>query len=183
MENFVHNAIGIVAGIVILLSSFVSHVPAQISNYLNQFSYKPVKTKIVSIYRGTHPIKKATPGGSLAFETELDNTLTKTDYLSGSIASKPGILPEISCTIKLKHELFPEILGEEKTSKVEPIKLSEMIMLSVNTSTTVGKILNIKEDEITLSLNFPIVPIKGNSVGLARNIHNHWRLIGFGEIV
>ena len=41
MENFVHNAIGIVAGIVILLSSFVSHVPAQISNYLNQFSYKP----------------------------------------------------------------------------------------------------------------------------------------------
>jgi len=178
---------GVIAGVlkkgILNLGDEIEVKPGIEEKRANQISYKPVKTKIVSIYRGTHPIKKATPGGSLAFETELDNTLTKTDYLSGSIASKPGILPEISCTIKLKHELFPEILGEEKTSKVEPIKLSEMIMLSVNTATTVGKISNIKEDEITLSLNFPIVPIKGNSVGLARNIHNHWRLIGFGEII
>ena len=43
--------------------------------------------------------------------------------------------------------------------------------------------LNENNNEIEFSLNLPIVPIKGNSVGLARNIHSHWRLIGFGEIL
>ena len=58
-----------------------------------------------------------------------------------------------------------------------------MIMLSINTTTTVGKIEKIKGKEIELGLKIPVVPIKGDSVGLARNIHGHWRLIGFGEIL
>lgn len=149
----------------------------------NQYFYKTIKTKIVSIYRGSMPIREATPGGSLAFETELDNVLTKTDALSGNIASIPGTLPDTSSTIKITYELFKELVGEEQTVKIEDLKPSEMIMLSVNTTTTVGKILKIKKNEIELSLRIPIVPIKGDSVGLARNIHNHWRLIGFGEIV
>ena len=87
----------------------------------NQFTYHPVKTKIKSIYRGQHSIKEATPGGSLAFETELDNTLSKTDSLSGNIASKPGVLPDISETIKIKYTLFDEILGEEENKKIEEL--------------------------------------------------------------
>ena len=41
----------------------------------------------------------------------------------------------------------------------------------------------IKGDRAELSLKIPVVPLKGESIGLARNIHNHWRLIGFAEIV
>jgi translation initiation factor 2 subunit 3 len=149
----------------------------------NQFTYHPVKTKIKSIYRGQHSIKEATPGGSLAFETELDNTLSKTDSLSGNIASKPGVLPDISETIKIKYTLFDEILGEEENKKIEELKPSELIMLSINTTTTVGKIDKINKDEIKLSLKIPVVPIPGDSVGLARNVNGHWRLIGFGEII
>ncbi|MGA1865177.1 MAG: hypothetical protein ACMUHX_08950 [bacterium] len=87
--------------------------------------------------------------------------------------------------IKLKYYLFPEVLGEEKISKIEPLKLSELIMLSVNTTTTVGTIKKINEklSEADMILKIPIVPIKGESVGLARNIHGHWRLIGFAEIL
>ena len=149
----------------------------------NQISYKSLKTKITSIFRGSTPLKQATPGGSLAFETELDNILTKTDSLSGNIASTPNTLPEISNTIKIKYELFKELVGEEKSIKIENLKYSEMLMLSINTTTTVGKIIKIKDDKLTLSLKIPIVPIKKDSVGLARNIHGHWRLIGFGEII
>jgi len=32
-------------------------------------------------------------------------------------------------------------------------------------------------------LNIPIIALKGDNVGVARNINGHWRLIGFGEIV
>ncbi len=178
---------GVLAGIlkkgILKLGDEIEIKPGITEKHANQISYKPIKTKIVSIYRGNYPIKQATPGGSLAFETELDNILTKTDSLSGCIASKPNKLPEITDTIKLRYELFPEVLGEEKKTKVENLKPSEMLMLSINTTTTVGKIKKIKANEIELSLKIPIVPIKGDSVGLARNIHNHWRLIGFGEIL
>ena len=93
------------------------------------------------------------------------------------------MLSEISDNVKLQYKLFPEVLGEEITSKIENLKLSEIIILSVNTTTTVGQIKKIDKNTIELLLRIPIIPLKGDSVGIARNIHNHWRLIGFGEII
>jgi|TARA_B100001971_G_scaffold117309_1_gene108014 translation initiation factor 2 subunit 3 len=157
--------------------------PGVMEKHANQVSYKTLKTKIIGIYRGDHSIKEAGPGGSLAFETELDNTLTKTDSLSGSIASRVGKLPEISEKVKIKYELFDNVLGEEEVSEVGDLVMSENLMLSINTTITVGKIEKLSKGEIELGLKISIVPIKGDSVGLARNINGHWRLIGLGEIV
>ena len=85
--------------------------------------------------------------------------------------------------IKIKFALFPDVFGSGTPMKVEPIKASEMLMLSVNTSVTVGVVKKIKNDELDLSLKIPIVPQKGDNLGIARNINNHWRLIGYGEIL
>ncbi|MEK6848022.1 MAG: translation initiation factor IF-2 subunit gamma, partial [Nanoarchaeota archaeon] len=74
------------------------------------------------------------------------------------------------------------VLGPEKHQKIEPIKMTEMLMLSVNTAITVGIVKKIKNNELELSLKIPIVPFKGENVGIARNISGHWRLVGFGEI-
>ena len=46
--------------------------------------------------KGEHQVKIATPGGSLAIETELDPSLTKADALSGGVASLENSLPEIT---------------------------------------------------------------------------------------
>jgi translation initiation factor 2 subunit 3 len=212
---------GVIAGIlkkgILKINDEIEIKPGISEKHQNQMIYKPIKTKIISIYRGTHPIKQATPGGSLAFETELDNVLTKTDFLSGNIASIPNALPEKSDKIKIRFELFPEVvgeaeegklklqelkipdsaqkskfltpqetegvLGEEDKMKIDPLKSSENIMLSVSTTITIGQILKIKDNEIEFLLKIPIIPIKGDSIGLARNIHGHWRLIGYGEIL
>jgi len=107
----------------------------------------------------------------------------KTDILSGCVASTFGNLPEITSSIKLKHTLFKEIFGLGEHQSIEPIKPSETLMLSVNTSTTVGIAKKINKDEIELSLKIPVVPFKGDNVGIARNINNHWRLIGYGEVI
>jgi translation initiation factor 2 gamma subunit (eIF-2gamma) len=58
-------------------------------------------------------------------------------------------------------------------------------MLSINTATTVGMVVKIKDKSKTaeLSLKIPIVPFKGDRIGLARNYKGHWRLIGWGEII
>ena len=178
---------GVIAGILkkgkIKIGDEIEIKPGISEKQANQVSYKTIKTKIISIYRGTYSIKEATPGGSLAFETELDNILTKSDSLSGCIAGSPGSLPQNSYTIKMKYNLFKEVLGISEKKDIEDLKLSEMIMLSINTTTTVGKIQKKKNNDIELMLRIPVVPIKGDSVGIARNIGGHWRLIGFGEIL
>ena len=55
-------------------------------------------------------------------------------------------------------------------------------MLSINTSVTVGTISKLSKEEAEISLKIPIVPFKEDKVGIARNVNNHWRLIGYGEI-
>ena len=148
----------------------------------NQYYYKTVKSKIVSMQKGPYQIETATPGGSLAVETELDPSLTRADALSGCIASLEGELPEISSDIQIKFELFDEVFGTEEHGKVENIKPSELLMLSINTTITVGQVKKVKDNVAEMSLKIPIVPLKGESVGIARNIKGHWRLVGFGEI-
>ena len=74
-------------------------------------------------------------------------------------------------------------MGTEESKKVEPIKVKEMLMLNINTTTSVGIVEKIKGNYLELNLNIPVLPIIGNNVGIARNINGHWRLIGFGEIV
>lgn len=149
----------------------------------NQINYKTVNSKITSIMRGNEKLKEARPGGTIAIETELDTALTKSDALSGCICSLEGNLPEITENINIKFNLFEEVFGTEKHEKVSELKVSEILMLSINTSTTVGTIKKIKGNEIEVLLKIPVVPLKDDPVGIARNISGHWRLIGLGKII
>ena len=149
----------------------------------NQYLYKTIKTKILSIRKGSKEVDEISPGASISIETELDPFLTKADSLTGCIASKEGILPEISYGIKIKANLFKEISGTSEHQKTEAIKMNEMLMLSVNTTITVGIVEKIKNEEVNLRLNIPIVALQGENIGIARNVGGHWRLIGWGEII
>jgi translation initiation factor 2 subunit 3 len=157
--------------------------PGLSSKKANQFTFQTITTKIISLHKGNESVKEVLPGASIAIETELDMFLTKTDSLTGCIVSKKGVLPEIVYKINIKAKLFEEVLGISDHKDVEPIKLHDMLMLSVNTTITVGTVAKMSGDEVELSLNIPIVALKGDNVGIARNIDNHWRLIGFGEIL
>ena len=145
--------------------------------------YETVKTKIHAIYKGSYRVKEATPGGSLALETELDPMLTKADTLAGTVAGLSGKLPEIKEKIKIRFELFKEVLGISGHVKVGSIKPSEMLLLSVNTSISIGSVVKVSDTEAELTLRIPIVEFKGETVGIARNVDGHWRLIGWGEII
>jgi len=149
----------------------------------NQYIYSPLTTKIISLHKGPKSVKEVTPGVSISIETELDPFMTKTDSLTGSVVSIKGALPEISKKIKIKRELFKEVMGSEDNRIIEEIKTKEMLMLSVNTTITVGIVEKISKNIVEMNLNIPIVAIKGDDIGIARNINGHWRLIGFGEIV
>ena len=142
----------------------------------NQQSYQTLTTKILSLYRGKESLNEVLPGTSISIETSLDPSLTKADALTGCIVSHKNILPEISYRTKIKYNLFKE------NPKDQEIKTKDLLMLSVNTTITVGTVEKIKENEMELTLKIPIVALQGNNVGIARNLNGHWRLIGFGEI-
>ncbi|RLG11456.1 translation initiation factor IF-2 subunit gamma [Candidatus Pacearchaeota archaeon] len=149
----------------------------------NQQFYQTLTTKILSLHKGSESVKQVKPGISISIETELDPVLTKTDSLIGCLVSKKGVLPEITYSIKIKEKLFDKVFGIKENQDIEPLKVGEILMLSVNTTITLGKIEKIKDNEIELSLKIPIIAIKGDNVGIARNINSHWRLIGWGEII
>jgi len=157
--------------------------PGMMVKEANQIIYKTLKTKIRDLFKGTSQVKEITPGGSVSIETELDMALGKTDALSGCVVSKSGMLPEISFTIKMHYSLFKDILGMQQQAKVDPLKTNETLMLSINTAVTVGLVKTIRGNEVEFSLRIPIVPFKGENVALARNVNNHWRLIGYGEVI
>lgn len=151
----------------------------------NQISYQPLTTKIISLHKGSESVKEITPGASISIETNLDPFLSKTDSLTGCVVSTKGNLPETTNTIKISSKIFKEIIGTEQHQKIEPIKTKETLMISINTTITVGVVekIDVKTKEIELLLNSPIIALKGDNLGIARNVNNHWRLIGFGEIL
>ncbi len=149
----------------------------------NQFIYKEITARILSLRKGNQSVQEIKPGASISIETSLDPFLTKTDSLNGSLVSLKGNLPSITERIKIKYNLFKEVLGTEEHKNVDPIKTKEMLMLNIDTTITIGIVEKISKDEIELSLNIPVVALKGSNLGIARNINSHWRLIGWGEVL
>ncbi|MEM2956586.1 MAG: translation initiation factor IF-2 subunit gamma [Candidatus Pacearchaeota archaeon] len=145
--------------------------------------YIPLKTKILGLQVGNTKLEVAEPSGSLAIQTELDPLLTKSDNLSGCVVGKVGKLQDASYNLKLRINLFKEVLGTEKKQEVVAIKVNEPLLLSVNTAVTLGNVTKIKGDEVECSLKIPVVALKGSKTGIARNYMGHWRLIGYGEII
>ena len=145
--------------------------------------YISLKTKILGLHAGNNNLEEAEPSGSLAIQTELDPLLTKSDNLSGCVVGKSGKLQDAVFSMKLKVSLFKEVLGTEKHEPVSAVKMNEPLLLSINTSVSLGMVSKLKGDEIDCALKIPVVALKGSKVGIARNYTGHWRLIGYGEIV
>lgn len=178
---------GILGGILkkgkLKVGDMIEIKPGQALKKHDKTEYRIIKTKILGLRTGHNVLEEALPSGSLAIQTSLDPFLTKSDALVGCVVSLQNSLPEIVYCIKLKTNLFKEIVGAKEEIKIEPLKIGEYLMLSINTTITLGTVTKIKGNEVELSLKIPIVPFKGERAGIARNYQGHWRLIGWGELL
>ena len=138
--------------------------------------WTPLKTKVVGLQKARKNLEKAGSGGLLGVLTGLDPSLTKADYLAGSVAGNN--LPPVLDKITLKVNLFEKSLEE----KVEPIKVGEQIMLNVGTARTIGTIKDVKKDVTEIELKLPVCVDKSDRVVLSRKIAERWRLIAHGRI-
>jgi len=155
--------------------------PGRVVEEQNQKVAHSLTTKVVSLVSGGESSKTLTPGGSSAIMTSLDPGLVKSDSLVGSVVGKPGTLPPVWYSFRLKTSLLERVVGVE--GSVEPLKLKELLMLNVHSAATVGVVTELGKDEISVSLKKPVCASKGDRISISRRTGTRFRLIGFGVIL
>lgn len=122
------------------------------------------------------------PGGLIGVATKLDPSLTKADSLSGSIAGKPGTLPDVLHDLSIETHLLDRVVGTKEEKNVDPIKAKEPLMINIGTTTTVGVVSSFKGKNAIINLKLPVCAEKNERVALSRRVGARWRLIGYGII-
>ncbi|KXA89932.1 translation initiation factor IF-2 subunit gamma [candidate division MSBL1 archaeon SCGC-AAA259I09] len=144
--------------------------------------WEPLKSEIVSLREGNENVQEATPGGLIGVGTKFDPSYTKSDNLAGSVAGKPGTLPEPVDEIKINAHLLDKVVGMDKEKEVQPLRTNEPLMLNAGTATTVGTVTSARDTEAEIKLKLPVCTEEGNRVAISRRISGRWRLIGYGII-
>ena len=70
----------------------------------------------------------------------------------GNVIGLPNKIPEVLEEINLKQNLLERVVGSKDELDVEPIKKGEILMLNVNSTATVGTVMELKKDSINLKL-------------------------------
>jgi translation initiation factor 2 subunit 3 len=156
--------------------------PGRIENVANQLKAFPIKTKITSIITGGKPVKEVFPGGSMAMMTELDPSIVKSDSLTGNIVGHVGKLPEIRYNLKLKVHLLERIVGAKEDKVVDPLRKMEVLMLNINSASTVGFVTSVSKDEVECKLKLPVCADVGSNITISRRVGTRFRLIGYGIV-
>ncbi|MEM3638299.1 MAG: translation initiation factor IF-2 subunit gamma [Conexivisphaerales archaeon] len=142
--------------------------------------YLPVTTKISSLGTSAGFVDKVHPGGLIAIGTLLDPYYTKSDSLAGNVVGLPGTLPPELETLTFEADLFDVVLGATENTKVEPIKMGEILRLNVGTATTAGSVVQLKGKKVTVKLRKPVCSEPNARIAISRRIADRWRLIGSG---
>jgi translation initiation factor 2 subunit 3 len=138
-----------------------------------------LRTKITSLISGGLSLDELRPGGLAAIGTALDPSLAKGDGLTGRLVGTPGTLPPTTQKVRLKVTLLDRVLGSKGDLKVEKIRTSELIQVTVGTTIAQGKVTSARADEIELQLSRAVTVFPGSRVAVSRKL-NAWRLIGYG---
>ena len=149
----------------------------------NKTIWKSLTTETTSLMTGVKNSKSAKPGGLIGIGTKLDPSLTKADGLLGGILGKSDTLPPVLNKLTLETHLLQRVVGTKEELDVEEIKTSELLMLNVGTTTTVGVVTSARDSETELRLKLPVCVDKGMRAAISRRIGARWRLIGHGKIL
>lgn len=156
--------------------------PGMIKEVRNKLVAKPLYANVMNIRGGGASFEKATPGGSIGVMTDLDPAVVKSDSLTGNVVGHVGHLPPTWYDLTLKVDLLERVVGSQGDVKVEPLKENELLMLNVNSAATVGKVVELGSERITVMLKLPVCASVGSRVSISRRVGTRFRLIGFGLI-
>ncbi len=147
--------------------------------YYDGSKWIPVETEIRGLSAGKERLKEALPGGLIAIATDLDPAITKDDQMVGNVVGVKGKnMPPVLDEVKLDAKFLDRVVG---TTKIEPIRQGEPLILTVGTAVTIGAVTKTKP--LTVRLKKPVCADKRWTVAISRKVGNRWRLVGYGKII
>ena len=146
------------------------------------------KTRIVSLMAEQNPLKFAVPGGLIGVGTTLDPSLCRADRLAGQVIGAPGTLPEVYIQLSVSFTLFHMLLGvvgakSPNDTKISPLKVKEVLLINVGSTSTGGQVVGINKNFCILHLREPVCTKIGERIALSRKVERTWRLIGWARIL
>ncbi len=145
-------------------------------------TYETLHTEITSLGTAAGIVDSVKPGGLVAIGTKLDPSMTRSDSFIGSVIGKPETLPGNSSQIKLQVNLFDSAVGVAEDTKVLPIQKDELLRLNIGTAPILGKVSQIKANNVEMELRRPACIFENENVAISRRISDRWRLIGAGIV-
>ena len=148
---------------------------------------KPIFSRVTTLFAEENSLEYAVPGGLIGVGTCIDPTLTRTDRLVGQVLGDVGRLPDIFCELEINFFLLRRLLGvktdgDNKQGKVQKLAKGEILMMSIGSTSTGGRVIAVKADLAKVQLTSPVCSSVGEKIALSRRVEKHWRLIGWGEI-
>lgn len=144
--------------------------------------FEPIHTTAVSLQAGGVDRERVRPGGLVALGTLLDPSLTKANALVGNVLGPPDSLPPVWSEFTLQTHLLERVEGLREATDVGALHFNESLMLTVDTSTLVGKVGHVKEETAEISLSKPVCAEPGQRVAMSRRVGGRWHLIGHGTL-
>jgi len=148
--------------------------------------YMPIFSKIVSLFSEDNSLEYAIPGGLIGVGLQTDPIMTKGDNLVGQVMGHRGTLPCIFSEIEINFFLMRKVVGQEngdkKENKIKKLVEGEVLMININSMSTAGKVLKLKNDLAKILLTNPICGEVGDKIALSRRINKQCRLIGYANI-
>ncbi|MCK4318971.1 translation initiation factor IF-2 subunit gamma [Candidatus Micrarchaeota archaeon] len=134
----------------------------------------PIVCKVSSLHCDGGPLKEAHPGGLIAVGTTIDPYFTKGDALMGTVIGAPKKLPDTTHILSISYNLIKRDFNNPY------IKKGEVLVISVQTTTTIGTISESSKKELTIKLKRPVCVDTGSTVAISRRVSQRWRLSAWG---
>ena len=150
------------------------------------FNVSTINTTVQSLFAESNQLSYAVPGGLIGVGTNVDPSICRANRLVGQVLGKEGTLPDVFIEIEMSFHLLSNLLGikeQNKNVKVRKIKKSEVLMLTIG-STSVGGVVNaVRKDLAILKLSKPVCCSVNDKLAISRKINLNFRLIGWGNIL
>jgi translation initiation factor 2 subunit 3 len=146
-----------------------------------------IHSRVTSLQAEKNQLQFAVPGGLIGVGTLIDPTLTRSDRLVGQVLGHRDKLPSVFVSIEVEFHLLRRLLGVSamggKKAKVAKLAKGEALMINVGSTSTGGKVDEVRGSRAVIQLVQPVCTIEGEKIALSRKVDKNWRLIGWGKIV
>lgn len=178
---------GVVGGTIIRgklsLDDYVTVYPGYVKvsdTKKTKWTYKPLRTKVLSIHSEKNSLAFAIPGGLIGIKLDIDPGFTVKDGLVGNLVSINN-----SDTLQVYDTLFVEFKVFERTDNAACVlKTDDILVINCNSNNTKGSIVKIRNNKMEISLQEnPLCLEIGDYITISKMIDRNITVIGRGKVL